>query len=242
MIVAAHQPDLLPYSGFFYKLAKADFFDLKIWDQYVQRGFQRRVTMRGQWVTMPVIAESSTAPINTLRLDPDRAPRVLVEGIHKRYRDAKHWDKYGPMICDEILATRTELLWQFNFALIVMMRDILGIRTPVGLGCRHTSKGSAGVIEALQAYGTPTYLSGTGARVYMGDCKEFTEAGIPVIFSKHQALTGDSILTVLMDHDDPLAVVLAEHKDVENRDVEKRDAESEDVGTNDKDMVKEGNS
>ena len=34
-IYAAHQPDLLPYSGFWYKMAKADVFDLKIWDQFV---------------------------------------------------------------------------------------------------------------------------------------------------------------------------------------------------------------
>jgi hypothetical protein len=213
MIVAAHQPDLLPYSGFFYKLAKADVFDLKIWDQYVQRGFQRRVPMRGQWLAVPVISHSSTAPINTLRLAPDRAPVVLTDGIRKRYRNAKHWKKYGPMICDEILATRTEFLWQFNLALILMIRDILGIRTPVGLGCQHVKKGSAGVVESLQAYGKPTYLSGTGAKVYMGDCHEFTDAGIPVIFSKHEPVTGDSILTVLMDYDDPLAVVLAERDD-----------------------------
>lgn len=237
MIVAAHQPDLLPYSGFFYKLAKADVFDLKIWDQYAQRGFQRRVMMRDRWVTMPVISESSTVPINTLRLDPDRAPAALVDGIRKRYADAKHWDKYGPMICDEILATRTELLWQFNLALILMVRDILGITTPIGLGRRHTNKGSAGVIEALRAYGTPTYLSGTGAKVYMGDCHEFTEAAMPVIFSKHEPVTGDSILTVLMDYDDPLAVVLAERDDSEDNASEnnaENNAENNDAENKDK--------
>ena len=47
MLYSAHQPDLLPYSGFFYKMANADVFDLKIWDQYVNRGYQRRVMMRG---------------------------------------------------------------------------------------------------------------------------------------------------------------------------------------------------
>lgn len=213
MIVAAHQPDLLPYSGFFYKLAKADILDLKIWDQYVQRGFQRRVKMRDKWVGVPVITDSSTAPIDTLRIDPDRAPAVLVHGIRKSYRSAKHWDKYGPMICDEIMATRTELLWQFNLALILMVRDILEIRTPVSLGIRHKNSGSTGVVEALQAFGTPTYLSGTGAKVYMGDCKEFADAGMPVIFSRHEPITGDSILTVLMDHDDPKAVVLAEREE-----------------------------
>jgi hypothetical protein len=213
MIVSAHQPDLLPYSGFFHKVARSDVFDLKIWDQYVQRGYQRRVKMRDKWVGVPVITDSSTAPIDTLRIDPDVAPAVLVEGIRRSYRNAKHWDKYGPMICDEILSTRTELLWQFNFSLIVMIRDILGIRTPISVGCRHEKSRSAGVIESLQIFGTPTYLSGPGARAYMGDCAEFIEAGIPVIFHNHAAVTGDSILTVLMDYDDPLAVVMAEHDD-----------------------------
>jgi hypothetical protein len=54
------------------------------------------------------------------------------------------------------------------------------------------------------------YLSGAGGRSYMGDCREFTEAGIPVEFSRHHAVTGDSILTVLFDYDDPMSVVLAE--------------------------------
>lgn len=212
MIVASHQPDLFPYSGFFYKLAKADIFDLKIWDQYTKGGYQRRVKMRDKWAGVPVIARSSLSPINTLRIDPDRAPVLLVAEIRKRYIGAKHWDKYGPAICDEIMATRTELLWQFNLSMILMVSDILGIRTPVGLGCQHMNRGSAGLVESLGAYGTPTYLSGTGAKVYMGDCQEFTDAGMEVIFSKHQPFTGDSILTVLMDEDDPLSVVLAEEK------------------------------
>jgi hypothetical protein len=100
-----------------------------------------------------------------------------------------------------------------------MMRDILGIGTPLGLGCRHReNKGSAGLVESLGIYGTPTYLSGTGAKVYMGDCQEFTDAGMDVVFSRHQPVTGDSILTVLMDYDDPLSVVLAEQKDAEQKD------------------------
>lgn len=37
-------------------------------------------------------------------------------------------------------------------------------------------------------------------------------AAEPVIYAKHQPVTGDSILTVVMDYDDPLSVVLAEQK------------------------------
>lgn len=212
MIVAAHQPDLLPYSGFFYKMAKADVFDVKIFDQYVNRGYQRRVMMRDKWATIPILTSSSHAPIDTLRMDPDRAPAVLVEIIGKRYTRARHWDKYGPMICDYILTCRTEKLWQFNLDLIVLVRDILGITTPLSIGIKPHGKGSVGVISALVPYGSPTYLSGMGAKAYMSESTEFEEAGIPVIWSKHRAITGDSILTVLMDHDDPLGVVMTEHE------------------------------
>ena len=31
-----HQPDLLPYSGFFHKMAKADVFELGIYYQYTK--------------------------------------------------------------------------------------------------------------------------------------------------------------------------------------------------------------
>ena len=63
----------------------------------------------------------------------------------------------------------------------------------------------------MQAFAGPlSYLSGTGGRTYMGDCEEFDEAGIPVIWSRHRAVTGDSILSVIFDYEDPMSVVLAE--------------------------------
>lgn len=49
----------------------------------------------------------------------------------------------------------------------------------------------------------------------MGDCHEFRSAGIDVIWSTHRPVTGDSIVTVLMDYDDPMAVVLQSYEDNE---------------------------
>lgn len=217
-IYSAHQPDLLPYSGFWYKVAKSDIFDVKIWDQYVHKGYQRRVTMRDEWVTIPLQKGSDTDPINVKRITP-AAPGVLADQIVKRYthgsRRPKMWDKYGPMICDEILSIKTDLVWEFNFRLILMVRDVLGIDTPLTLTRPASAhlRGSAGIVSVMQAFPGPLqYLSGPGARVYMGDCHEFTEAGISVIWSRHQPVTGDSILSVIFDYEDPLSVVLAEHE------------------------------
>ncbi len=216
-VYTAHQPDLLPYSGFWHKMEKADLFDLKIWDQYNHKGYQRRVAMRDRWVTLPLVKGPSTAPIVTKQLAPGAAGH-LADEIAMRYTRTGHrppgWDKYGPMICDEILSIRTDLLWEFNFRLILLVRDILGIETPVTFSRPSGSglRGPAGIVSVIQAFAGPMeYLSGPGARDYMGDCHEFTDAGIPVTWTRHAPVTGDSILTVLFDHEDPMAVVRAEH-------------------------------
>ena len=43
----------------------------------------------------------------------------------------------------------------------------------------------------------------------MGDDPEadFREAGLELVWSDHQHTTGDSIVTVLLDDDDPMSVV-----------------------------------
>ncbi len=217
MIYTAHQPDLLPYSGFFHKMAKADIFDLKIYDQFANRGYQRRVRMRGSWATLPLEKGSSRDPICVKKLQAGAA-EVLVETIRNRYEKsnkAAYWDRHGPAICDEILSIKTDLLWEFNFRLLLLVRDILGLETPISIS-RPASpglRGSDGIISVMRLFNTPmTYLSGTGAKTYMGDCQEFDDAGIPVIWSAHRAATGDSILTVLLEFEDPLATVLAEHE------------------------------
>ena len=215
-LYSAHQPDLLPYTGFWYKMAKADVFDIKIWDQFVDKGYQRRVKMRDQWVTLPLVKTSATDPINTKRVT-EAAPRHLADEIVRRYTHAKkkppHWDKFGPMICDEVLSIKTDLLWELNFRLIMLVREILGIQTPLTFSrpAAPGLRGSAGIVSTIQAFNGPMeYLSGVGGRSYMGDCREFTDAGIPVVWSRHQAVTGDSILSVLFDYQDPMSVVLAE--------------------------------
>jgi hypothetical protein len=216
-IYSAHQPDLLPYSGFWYKMAKADVFDLKVWDQFVDKGYQRRVKMRDHWVSLPMVKSPSTDPIFTKRIT-DAAPGHLADEIVRRYLHSRkkphHWDKYGPMMCDEILSIKTDMLWDFNFRLILLVREILGIQTPVTFSrpAAPGKRGSEGIISVIEAFKPPMeYLSGTGGRSYMGDCQEFTDAGIPVIWSRHRVRTGDSILSILFDCEDPLAVVLDEH-------------------------------
>lgn len=225
MLYAAHQPDLLPYSGFFYKMAKADVFDLKCWDQYVNRGYQRRVMMRDRWASIPLEAGSSTESIFNKRVKPDAAV-TLADLVYNRYGSdagdgvAPFWkyEERGDRVIDQIMSIKTNKLWEFNLELILFVRDLLGISTPLAMTrpIPDTMRGSEGLIYAMEAFPHPlTYLSGTGARAYMGDCAEFAAKSIPVVWSAHEHVTGDSILTVLFDYEDPMSVVLREKSTLE---------------------------
>lgn len=210
MIVSAHQPDLLPYSGFFYKLATSRVMDLKLDDQFLRSGYQRRVRMRGAWISVPTRSCPTHTRIRDVRIDPDEGPRTLAKGIHGRYAGSRYYKQRAPEILDRIAASHTDRLWQLNLDLLLAVRDALGIRTPLGIGPAAIGAKSDGIVSILQAYGATAYLSGTGAREYMGECQEFEQAGIEVLWSKHRAVTGDSILSVLFDYSDPLEIVLQE--------------------------------
>ena len=210
MIVTTHQADLLPYSGFWFKMAKADIFDLKIYDQFQARGYQRRVMMRNKWASIPVIGNPSRARICDVRIRPDEAREALVNLIVGRYRGARNWDVMGKALVGAIQQTHTDHLWQFNLSLILAVRELLGITTPIAICVPPEGRGNVGLVSVLRRYGATTYLTGTGGRAYMGDCAEFKEAGITVRWSTHRAATSDSIVSVLMDYADPMAVVLAE--------------------------------
>lgn len=210
MIVASHPADLLPYSGFWYDMAKADTFDLRISDPFQARGPQRRVMMRGHWGSIPVVGGRNGAPLSEARILPVETRAALVDLVTERYREARHWSRYGELVLDLINEAHTELLWQFNLHLILGIRELLDITTPVSIGRVPLGAGGTGLASILRQYNATTFLSETAGRAYMGHDEAYDDAGIEIVWSAHRAVTADSILSILMDHDDPMSIVLAE--------------------------------
>jgi len=58
-LVSIHQPDLLPYSGFWFKTAVSDVFVVARHDQFQKHGYQRRVAMRESWVSHQLVGKPS---------------------------------------------------------------------------------------------------------------------------------------------------------------------------------------
>ena len=58
-----------------------------------------------------------------------------------------------------------------------------------------------------------THLDVYKRQAYMGSdpAAPFVAAGLDLVWSDHQMSTGDSIVSVLLDEDDPMSIVLARH-------------------------------
>jgi WbqC-like protein family len=209
MRVTIHQPDLLPYSGFWFKMATCDAFVLSVHDQFQKHGYQRRVTMRDTWCSHQLVGKPALVPINTVEVAPGWQQRIT-DVIRGRYAGSRHFGTRGAQLVERILAADGTRLDEVNLAMIEIVRDMLGITTPLMVTDPPVGGGTERLIEQVAMVGGTSYLAGQGGRAYMGDDAEerFAAAGLALEWSDHALTTGDSIATVLMDHDDPMEVVL----------------------------------
>lgn len=210
MQIAIHQPDLLPYSGFWFKMATSDAFIVSRHDQFQKHGYQRRVMMRETWVSHQLVGKPALVPITDVEVREGWQGR-LADAIAGRYRGTAHWRDRGEELVARIRALESATrLDDVNLSLLRLLREVLGITTPLLFTDPPRHTGLERLVEQVHAVGGDAYLSGTGAHAYLGDDAphRFAEAGIDFRWSDHAMTTGDSIVSVLMDADDPLEVVL----------------------------------
>lgn len=209
MKVTIHQPDLLPYSGFWFKMATCDAFVLSVHDQFQKHGYQRRVKMRDAWCSHQLVGKPALVPINTIEVAEGWQQRIA-DVIRGRYAGSRHFATRGAELVERILACEGRMLDEVNIAMIEAVREMLGITTPLVVTEPPTQAATERLVEQVRMVGGTAYLAGQGGRAYMGDDPEarFAEDGLDLMWSDHQHTTGDSIVTVLMDEDDPMEVVL----------------------------------
>lgn len=212
LIVASHQPDLFPHTGFWYKFAKADVFDLAIHDQFQLEGYQRRVKMRGHWAGVMLQEKKTYCPIVDLNVHPEAGDR-LWNMIRGRYEGSKFWKDRKDLVQSWVeKAFIFDKLWMVNTSLLSSTADWLGLDPMMVPADPQELQGAERVAERVARLGGSVYLSGVGARAYMDDKDDaFEMRGIRIEWSKHRHTTADSILTPIFDEKHPMDVVMLEH-------------------------------
>ena len=192
MKVAIHQPQYLPWLGYFDKIDQADCFVLLDDVQFKKNEWQNRNKIKTaagwQWLTVPVLHRfpQRICEVRINRTDP--WSRKHLQALTSNYSSAPFFDLHRPFF-EEIYGREWTLLVDLNVAAITYLAEALGIRTklvmasslPVPAELEATDR----LIAICQAVGANTYLSGVGGREYL-DLAPFEEAGIGVLFQAFQ--------------------------------------------------------
>lgn len=191
MILSAHQPNYLPYIGFFHKIINCDIF--VIWDtvQFVKRGpfgWQHRNKIRTKngwiWLTVPVLTKGKYEQlIIDTRINNDMPwPRKHWNSIYLNYNRAPYFNKYSDFFAG-LYKKRWDRLAELSETAIYYIAKALGIKTKI-IKCSSLGLNSHGtdlIINVCKKIGADTFLSGRHGRDYL-DEEKFSEAGIRLIY------------------------------------------------------------
>jgi hypothetical protein len=192
MIVAAHQPNFLPWLGFFDKMRKADLFLLVDHVQFERQNFQNRTMIKTgdgpRWATVPVRQNSRDERIVDKLIDNSRQGRLrwgrkLLTTLKYAYQAAPHFSAYEPELT-EIFESPWESLALLNIRLIEFCREALGIRTPMRRSSELDIKGAKSdmVLDLCRQLKADAYLAGTGgSRGYL-DAAAFAQEGVRILW------------------------------------------------------------
>lgn len=188
MILAVHQPQYIPWLGYFHKIAKCDLFVFLDDVQYKKREFQNRnkiVTPDGpQWLTLPVITKGHyTQNIKDVLLDSTEDwTKNHFKSIEHNYHKAAHYAEHSSFLT-ELYSKKWEKLIDVSMEFIKYSLNYLAIQTPWKMSSEYnvTETSTARIIELCKKTGADTYLSGAGGKDYM-DEELFKHNGIKLVF------------------------------------------------------------
>jgi hypothetical protein len=189
-LVAIHQPNFLPWLGFFDKIHQSDVFIAMDNAQFSKTGgtwtnrVQLVVNKEPAWVTVPIDrAYHGLRTVREMRIDERQAWRSkLNRTIQLNYERAPHFEAVGPLV-RQLIEQPTAELADYNLAAIRSLCGALTIATPIAIGSALPTQGSSTelLIAMVKAVGGTAYLAGGGASGYQEDGK-FQEAGIELVY------------------------------------------------------------
>lgn len=195
MIIAIHQPNYLPYLGFFDKMKQADIFIIYDDAQFNKEDYHHRNRIRiyhgWKWLTIPVIKKKNI-PIKDVIIRNELKKKNIfwsdahLKDIHDNYKETLYYNLYINKI-NKIYQRSYENLIDLNITLIQFLMDAFDIRTKLVLSSElgFTSKSSERLVEMVDSLGGDIYLSGSGGHEYL-DISLFNERSIKVIFQDYK--------------------------------------------------------
>jgi hypothetical protein len=196
-VVAIHQPNFLPWLGWFDKLARADVFVLLDHVQFprTSRGtYVNRVKLlvsgKESWVTAPIVRSTgSVQRIDEVRVDDSQLWREkLLRTVEHNYRRAGAFDEVFPLL-RETLEQPTDRLAELNEQGVRRIARALGLdesKLVRSSSLDASSHATDLLIELTKAVGGTTYLAGNLAGATYQEDEKFAQAGIELRYQRFE--------------------------------------------------------
>ena len=187
MIVAIHQPHFIPWLGYLHRMAQVDAFIVLDHVQFERRNYQNRAQVRiegeARWLTVPVIQRSQKERIVDKEVDNSArawGPNHFATLRHA-YRQAGFFSTYAAAF-REVLEARWQHLVELDLAMLKVLREAFGIRTPLLRSSQLDVEGAKAqlILNLCKAVGARALLAGFGgSRGYL-DSGKFARHGIEI--------------------------------------------------------------
>lgn len=193
--VAILQPSYLPWLGFFEQMFRVGVFVIYDEVQFDKNGWRNRnriKTMQGtQWLTVPVLTKGKSKPANhAVRINPAANwDQKHLKSIELNYKNLPFFNDFSPKI-EEVLKKKWNFLSDLNLDLTCLIKDYLGIDTPIKLSSEIPSKiktvtfPEERLVEICSFFGATTFYEGCAGKKYI-DESYFRRSGIQLVFQEY---------------------------------------------------------
>lgn len=192
-LIAIHQPNYIPWLGYFHKIAKADLFVFLDDTQFPKQGYVNRVQIQdnGQtsWLTIPARPSLGT-PINETHAAQERWSERHLSRLRNTYRKAAAFRDVWPVVENLYGALNPNAtLASINSQLVMETCGFLGLtgRFAFASSLPNSSQLNGGdrLVDIVMKVGGTGYLSGRGGANYQ-DPAAFEAAGLDLVYTTFQ--------------------------------------------------------
>jgi len=191
MIVAIHQPEYLPWLGFFKKMMNVELFVFLDDVQFRKKGWQNRNRIRindGTTLLSIPVHTHSYPKINEVTIDNEKNWSIRhKKSILYNYARAPYFDEIKDFI-ESIFEKKFQYLVDLNTEIIKFIMNELEIKSKIVFSSELeiSKKGSGRVLDICKAVGADHYITGTFWAESNLRVEEFKKSNIDVEFQKFQ--------------------------------------------------------
>lgn len=190
MRITIHQPEHMPWLGFFNKIDQADAYVVLDSVQFSKNYFQNRNKIRTKegwsWITVPVIRNSGTliCDVEIAEDSKSKWKRKWYTAISHAYANTPHGKHCLPPI-EELFKKDWKYLSEFNIELIKALMGLFRIDTPMVLASQLNASGTGSelILNLCKEMNADTYLSGISGTDYL-EVNKFQSSHIAVEFQE----------------------------------------------------------